>query len=342
MSGSSATFAVSTESPIPAEAVLALRQLQIELPLQGGAWTPVVKAVSLEIARGERVALVGESGSGKTMTAMAALGLLPGPARQCGGQVLVEGLDLARATPAELRRARGAKIGLIFQEPGTALNPVFSVSFHLCEALRLHRGLRGGRAREEAARLLSEVSLEDPGGLLSAYPHQLSGGQLQRVLLALALACNPLLLIADEPTTDLDVTTRAQVLRLLRRVSDDHGLGLLLITHDLAAVAATVHRVAVMYAGEIVEVASVQELFASPAHPYTQGLLACLPRLGRTSGPAPLRGRVPELGAWGVGCRFAPRCDQARPECSDLHPELEALAGGGLARCPFAGGERAS
>lgn len=329
---------MSRESPV-GPPLLRLEDLALDVALGGGVWAPAVDRVSLQIGRGERVALVGESGSGKSLTAMAALGLLPPRVRRRGGRVEVEGLDLDHASAAQLRSLRGGTVALIPQEPASALNPVYSVSFHLRETLRIHRGLAGRRAVSEAVRLLTEVGLESPEQLLGAYPHQLSGGQNQRVLLAVALSCEPRLLIADEPTTDLDVTSRAQVLRRLVRVSEDRGLALLLITHDLAAVAAAVHRVAVMYAGEIVELAPTRDLFATPAHPYTTGLLGCLPRLGASELPLPLPGGVPEPGAWGTGCRFAPRCPRVRTECTDTHPELIDLPGDRASRCPWSRAE---
>jgi len=265
--------------------LLAVRGLTIAFPWEGG-WRPVVRGVSLAVERGEIFGLVGESGSGKTLTALAILGLLPPNARVMGGSIELQGpeagetVDLLTLGPRELRRVRGGRIGLVFQEPATALNPAYTLGFQIVEAVRAHRTLSRWEARGEAVRLLDRVALPDARRRLDDYPHQLSGGQAQRVMIAMALAGGPDLLLADEPTTALDVTLQAQILELLEDLRRDLGLSVLLITHDMGVVAETCDRVAVMHAGEIVEEAAVEALFRAPAHPYTRALLAAVPRLG--------------------------------------------------------------
>jgi peptide/nickel transport system ATP-binding protein len=242
----------------------------------------VVRGVSFTIGgggRGEILGLVGESGSGKTITSLAVLGLVPPPGRVTAGRILLEGTDLLALPPAEMRKVRGGRVAMVFQEPATALNPVYSIGFQIVEALRLHRRLTRREAREEAVRLLERVALPDARRRLDDYPHQLSGGQRQRAMIAMALAGRPDLLLADEPTTALDVTLQAQILELLMDLRDDLGLSVLLITHELGVVAETCDRVVVMKDGEAVESAGVNELFRSPAHPYTRELLSALPRL---------------------------------------------------------------
>jgi peptide/nickel transport system ATP-binding protein len=265
--------------------LLALRDLEIAFPA-GRGWTPVVRGVSLEVGRGEVVGLVGESGSGKTMTALAVLGLVPPPGRVTAGSALLAGrepssaaVDLLRLDARGLRAVRGARIGFAFQEPATAFNPVYSIGFQIAEAVRAHRPLSRRAAREEAARLLDRVALADARRRLDDYPHQLSGGQRQRAMIAMALAGGPDLLLADEPTTALDVTLQAQILELLDELRRDLGLAVLLITHDLGVVAETCDRVVVMHAGQVVETATVDDLFRAPSHPYTRELLAASPRL---------------------------------------------------------------
>ena len=269
--------------------LLAVRGLTIAFPGFAGerSWRPVVRGVSLAVERGEIFGLVGESGSGKTLTALAILGLLPPNARVMGGSIELQGaegtVDLLALGPRELRRVRGGRIGLVFQEPATALNPAYTLGFQIVEAVRAHRTLSRHEARDEAVRLLDRVALPDARRRLDDYPHQLSGGQRQRVMIAMALAGGPDLLLADEPTTALDVTLQAQILELLEDLRRDLGLSVLLITHDLGVVAETCDRVAVMHAGEIVEEAAVEALFRAPAHPYTRALLAAVPRLGALS-----------------------------------------------------------
>jgi ABC-type dipeptide/oligopeptide/nickel transport system ATPase component len=276
--------------PHAAEAapLLEIRDLEIACPGlgpgAGAGWAPVVRGVSLAVRRGEIVGLVGESGSGKSMTALAVLGLVPPPGRVTAGQILLrdsEGTrDLLTLPPRELRRVRGGRIALVFQEPATAFNPVCSIGFQVAEAVRAHRRVSRREATDEAARLLDRVALADARRRLDDYPHQLSGGQRQRAMIAMALAGRPDLLLADEPTTALDVTLQAQILELLDELRRDLGLSVLLITHDRGVVAETCDRVVVMRDGRVVETAAVAELFRAPAHPYTRELLAALPRLG--------------------------------------------------------------
>ncbi|MGB6639406.1 MAG: ABC transporter ATP-binding protein, partial [Thermoanaerobaculia bacterium] len=248
------------------ETLLAVDGLSVSFPV-GNRWVPVVRGVSLSVDEGEFVGLVGESGSGKSMTALAMLRLIPDPGRITGGRVLLSGEDLLGLADPRMRLVRGARIGMIFQEPMTALNPVFTVGFQITEAVRVHRRVSKREARLEAERLLDLVAIPAARQRLKDYPHQLSGGQRQRVMIAIALASNPDLLIADEPTTALDVTIQAQILDLLEQLRQELGLAVLLITHDLAVVAETCTRVIVMYAGQVVEEAPVETLFSAPAHP---------------------------------------------------------------------------
>ena len=257
--------------------LLDARTIEISFPA-AGSWAPVVRGVSFSVGKGEILGLVGESGSGKSLTALSLLGLVPKAAR-VRGDVRLQGVpgNLLTLPEREIRRVRGGRIGLVFQEPMTAFNPVYTIGFQIVEAVRAHRALSRRAARDEAVRLLERVALPDAGRRLDDYPHQLSGGQRQRAMIAMALAGGPDLLLADEPTTALDVTIQAQILELLETLRADLGLSVLLITHDLAVVAETCDRVLVMQAGEIVEEAGVEALFAAPAHPYTRALLAALP-----------------------------------------------------------------
>jgi peptide/nickel transport system ATP-binding protein len=279
-----------------------------------------VDGVDLTIAPGEALGIVGESGSGKSVTWLAALGLLPARAR-VGGSVRIDGQQLVGAPARLLESVRGKRIAMIFQDPSSCLNPVHRIGWQLVEALRLHRDLDGAGAHAEALRLLDQVGIADARRRLGDYPHQLSGGLNQRVMIAMALAGQPDLLVADEPTTALDATIQAQILALLAGVRRDTGMALVLISHDLGVVAENVNRVAVMYAGRLVEEALGQDLFGAARHPYTQGLLAALPAL---TGPrrrlAAIPGTVPEPGKAPAGCAFAPRCPMAEPRCHSEPP----------------------
>ena len=299
-----------------------------------------VDGMDLEIAAGETVALVGESGCGKSVAALSILGLVPPPGRIVGGRIIWDGKDLCSLTPAEYRRIRGNEISMVFQEPMTSLNPVFSVGEQIAEVLRLHRGLGRREAAEGAVAALAEVSIADSGRRAAEYPHQLSGGMRQRVMIAMALCCGPRLLIADEPTTALDVTIQAQILHLIRGVQERRSLAMLLITHDMGIVAQTAGRVAVMYAGRVVEEGPVRRIFGSPLHPYTRGLLRSLPgELSPGDGQKKIRrlqaieGAVPNLLNLPPGCSFEPRCPDRLPRCRTERPEVSVPGPGRRVRC---------
>jgi peptide/nickel transport system ATP-binding protein len=280
---------------------------------------PIVDGVSLSVGRGETVCVVGESGCGKSLTALSVLRLLDPPLFATGGRIRFGGVDLLRLAEPELRKVRGKRIAMIFQEPMTALNPVLTVGEQIVEVLTLHEGMSRKTARARAIELLGEVRLPAPARQVDAYPHVLSGGMRQRVMIAMALACGPELLIADEPTTALDVTVQAQILALLAELQERRGMSLLLITHDLGVVAETARRVAVMYAGRIVEEAPVRALFRAPQHPYTRALLRSLP--GAAGGKLKsIPGQVPAPAAYPPGCRFHPRCDERFEPCAAAQP----------------------
>ncbi len=276
-----------------------------------------VDGISFDVEQGEILGLVGESGCGKTTVGFSLMRLLPISARTVAGQALLEGEDLLRLPAEDLRRLRGNRMAMIFQDPMTSLDPAFSVGEQIAEPLREHLGLGGAAARSRAIDLLTQVGIPSPDAQLRRYPHEFSGGMRQRVVIAIALACDPSLLICDEPTSALDVTIQAQILGLLRALQREHQkTSIIMITHDLGVVAQLCHRVAIMYAGKIVEQGPVRDIFNSPRHPYTQGLLASLP--GRVPRGEPLRqidGTVPDLRRPPAGCRFAPRCPHARPIC---------------------------
>ena len=309
--------------------LLEIRDLRVEYPSPRGP-VRAVDGLSLGLEEGETYAIVGESGCGKTATALAILRLVE-PGRITGVQVLFEDTDLLKLSEREMRSYRGGRIGMVFQEPAAALNPVMRVGSQVTEALRIHRRLSRREAWKEAVRLLGIVALPDAARQARAYPHELSGGMQQRVMIAIALSCAPSLLVADEPTTALDVTIQAQILALLRRLKDEFRLTVLLITHDLGVVAENVDRVGVMYAGRLVEQAPVADLFREPKHPYTLGLLRSTPGVGdpgaRERGPASRRARlhtipggVPDPTAPPRGCRFHPRCPEVFEPCSRLDP----------------------
>lgn len=293
----------------------------------------VVDGVGYEVRAGEVVAVVGESGSGKTVTAMSLLGLLP-PTARVTGRAELAGRDLHAMTAAELRAVRGGDVGMVFQEPMSALNPVFTIGDQLVEAIRAHQDVTAAAARERAVELFGLVGLPNPRERFRSYPHELSGGQLQRVVIAMAVANEPKLLIADEPTTALDVTIQAQILALLRELVQDTGTALIMITHDLGVVAGLCDEVNVLYGGKIVERAQRHQLFAEPRHPYTHGLLASIPRLdaGRGEKLIPIRGSVADNIPWDHGCAFAPRCPNAVQACREVQPQL-VPDHGGLLRC---------
>jgi peptide/nickel transport system ATP-binding protein len=300
---------------------------------------PALLGVDLDVAPGEAVGLVGESGCGKSVTWLAALGLLPGTARVTGsvrvsGSVRLGGEELLGAPPALLDRVRGGRIAMIFQDPASALNPVHRVGRQVIEALALHRGLTGSAARAEAKRLFDMVGIPDSARRLDAWPHEMSGGQNQRVMIAMALAGEPELLIADEPTTALDTTIQAQILDLLRRLQVETGMALVLISHDLGVVADLCTRVAVMYAGRIIEQAPMSALFGDPAHPYTRGLLAALPDMvGPRRRLEAIAGQVPEPWNLPSGCAFAPRCGLAGPDCAVAPPGFRRAGANHVVAC---------
>lgn len=297
--------------------------------------TTVVDGVNLSIEPGETLALVGESGCGKSVTALSILRLLPPPGLASTG-IHFDGRDLSTLTEKQLDEVRGGDVGVIWQDPLAALNPLLPVGVPIIEVLMRHRQLSKKEARAQANEVLRRVGIPQPEKRLDDYPHQLSGGQRQRVMIAAAIACNPKLLIADEPTTALDVSVQAQILELLKALAAEMNMAMLLITHDLGVVAQVAQRIAVMYAGQIVEQGRVAEIFARPQHPYTQGLLLATPRLDGDAMPLPIPGTVPPPGRWPQGCRFAARCPLAKEKCQEM-PPLEVATGAPAARCWFAG-----
>jgi peptide/nickel transport system ATP-binding protein len=320
--------------------LLDVRHLCVDIA-QGPRQLRVVEDVSLQVQRGEAVGLVGESGSGKSMTAFALLNLFPSPlARVSGGEVLLEGRDLARMDAAQLRSVRGARVGMVFQDPSSFLDPLMPVGRQIAEALVAHGQVEGSRAR--VLELIDLMELPQAAQVALKYPHELSGGMRQRILIAAALAMKPALLIADEPTTALDVTVQAGILKLLTRLRKELDLGLLLITHDLAVIAETCQQVHVMYAGQIVESNAIEPLFDRPAHPYTQGLLrSVLSPQSRAHDLFSIPGGVAVAGQWPSGCRFHPRCPIMRPGlCDTAVPELGS-SGQGVDRCHLSGAPEA-
>jgi oligopeptide/dipeptide ABC transporter ATP-binding protein len=312
------------------DSLLTVEDLRVEIPTRRGT-VHAVRGVSFRVRRGETFALVGESGSGKTMTCRAIVRLVHPPGRITGGRVVFEDRDLAHLSERELEHVRGRGVVMVFQDPMTALNPVLSVERQITEVLT-DSGTTGSR-RSRAVALLRHVGIPDPERRLGAYPHQLSGGQRQRVMLAIALAREPRLLLADEPTTALDVTIQAQILRLLVTLQRELGMALILVTHDLGVVYQAVDRVAVMYAGEIVELATTAELFARPSHPYTIGLMRSIPSVERRGRLIPIPGAPPDLAALGRGCPFAPRCAWAASECLAGDVPLVPVAPEHWSRC---------
>lgn len=292
-----------------------------------------VDDVSFTIDRGETLALVGESGCGKSMTALSLLRLLPPPGRIVNGEIRLSNHDLLMLPDIEMRRIRGNDISMIFQEPMTSLNPVLRIGDQIAEVLRLHEGLDKQQALDKACELLTLVGLSDPKRRLRDYPHQLSGGQRQRIMIAIALACDPKLLIADEPTTALDVTIQAQIMDLLKKLKEERQMATLLISHDLGVVAGNADKLAIMYAGKIVETGPVTKLFENPLHPYTIGLLNCIPRLGRKEALPTIPGQLPNLREHHDGCLFIERCDAPCPPCGHQAPELLEIESDHWVRC---------
>ncbi|HKZ03977.1 MAG TPA: ABC transporter ATP-binding protein, partial [Methylomirabilota bacterium] len=297
--------------------------------------TRAVDGVSFTLAAGETLALVGESGSGKSVTCLSLVRLVPEPAgRIVGGRVLLDGEDLLKKSAAEMRRVRGKQIAMVLQDPMTSLNPALTIGAQVGEVVRLHQGLRGASLRERVLEALSRLRIPGAGSRLRHYQHQLSGGMRQRVSSAIAMACAPRLLIADEPTTSLDVTIQAQYLNLLKDVQRATGVAVILVTHDFGIVAANADRVAVMYAGKIVEIGSTLEVFDRPVHPYTKALLRCLPDVEQTRARlVEIGGQPPDLARLPAGCPFAPRCPERQPICSEAYPPAAQIAAGHVADC---------
>ncbi len=308
--------------------LLELKQLQTHFFSNEGT-ARAVDGVSYKILPGETLGVVGESGSGKSVTALSVMQLIPQPpGKVVGGEILFKGQNLLNKSEDEMRRIRGNEIAMIFQEPMTALNPVFTVGDQIIETVMVHRGLDKAAARAHAIKMLELVGIPSPSTRVDEYPHQLSGGMRQRVMIAIAMSCDPSLLIADEPTTALDVTIQAQILDLIRDLQKEAGMSVLLITHDLAVVAEVANHVAVMYAGKVVEYATVEELFDKPAHPYATGLFRSLPDLaGPNEALATIPGMVPPATRFPSGCRFHPRCPIATDLCKTQEPDLGSLEG---------------
>jgi len=316
--------------------LLEIKDLQTHFFTERGI-ARAVDGVGFALDEGETLCLVGESGCGKSLTALSMLRLVPPPGRIVGGSIRFDGRDLLALSPEEMRQVRGNQISMIFQEPMTSLNPVFTVGNQIAEAIRIHNKVTNQEARDRAVDLLARVHIPGPERRVDDYPHQLSGGMLQRVMIAMALACNPRLLIADEPTTALDVTVQAQILELLAQLQEEFHMALLLITHNLGIVAAVADQVAVMYAGRIVEQAPVEALFDHPSHPYTLGLLNALPsRARRGRELAVIPGTVPSPLDFPSGCKFHPRCPFVADRCRAEAPGLDPVAGDHRAACFFA------
>jgi peptide/nickel transport system ATP-binding protein len=307
--------------------LLKVRDLVVEFNTDQGV-ARAVDGVSFELNAGDTLGLVGESGCGKTVTGLALLGMVPSPpGRIVSGSIEFMGRDLTRLHENELRKIRGSEISMIFQEPMTALNPVFRIGNQMTDVLRLHQGLTRRQAKAAAIEMLAKVGIPDPASRIDDYPHQLSGGMRQRVMIAMALSCGPKLLVADEPTTALDVTTQAQVLEQITKLQREFGMAMILVTHDLGVVAETCQRAVVMYCGRIVENSPIAALYATPRHPYTSGLLASIPRLRaeRASELPVIPGMVPDLLNLPRGCRFADRCSKVQEQCREAIPALEQL-----------------
>ncbi len=308
--------------------LLEVRNLTTRFYTQDGV-VQAVNGISLDLAPGETLGIVGESGSGKSVSMLSVMRLIPDPPGKIeDGEVIFEGRDLLKLSGDEIRHMRGAEVAMVFQDPMTSLNPVLTVGFQIVEALKLHQGMKTQEARERAAELLSLVGIPDATKRLDDYPHQFSGGMRQRAMIAMGLSCNPLLLIADEPTTALDVTIQAQIIDLVTQLQEQLGMAVIWITHDLGVVARLTQRVIVMYAGYIVEEALVEDLYSSPRHPYTIGLLGSLPRLDDAPGTKLLSvpGQPPDLVALPEGCPFAPRCEYVAERCRQELPLLETVA----------------
>jgi oligopeptide transport system ATP-binding protein len=308
-------------------ALLEVRNLKTYFRSEGTV-VRAVDGVTFAVEKGRTLGLVGESGCGKSVTNLSILRLIPSPpGRIVEGEILLEGMDLARASEKEMQHIRGNRVSMIFQDPMTSLNPYLTAGRQVAEVLELHKGMSGAQARTRAREMFELVGIPDAARRLDEYPHQLSGGMRQRVMIAMALACEPKLLLADEPTTALDVTIQAQILELIKDLRRRLGTAVVLVTHDLGVVAGMADDIAVMYAGRIVEYGPAREIFRNPKHPYTQGLLASKPRLDTRGALRPIRGLPPHLGALPEGCRFRPRCDYAHERCQQYPAQLPASPG---------------
>lgn len=314
------------------QALLHIENLKTVISSKDGKLVPV-DGVDITIPKGKTVGIVGESGCGKSMTAMSVMGLLPNTTHIEEGKILFQDMDLTKLNPKELRKITGDKISIIFQEPMTSLNPVIQVGKQVREAILLHEKVSKEEAKQRVIEIFRQVGIPEPERRYNAYPHQLSGGLRQRVMIGMAMVCNPDLLIADEPTTALDVTIEAQILHLMRQLQKDKGTSIMMITHNLGVVAEICDQVYVMYAGKVVESAEVHELFQNPKHPYTQGLLGALPKMDSRQRLNSIDGMVPTLKDMPTGCRFAPRCPMATQRCREEQPALMDVAAGHQVRC---------
>lgn len=314
--------------------LLEVKDLKVYFYTEEGV-VPAVDGISFELAPGETLGIVGESGCGKSQTSLAIMGLIPAPpGKVTGDGVIFKGSNLLTKSEKEMRQIRGNEISMIFQEPMTSLNPVFTIGDQIMEAIILHQKVSKQEARKKAAEMLRLVGIPSPEKRLDEYPHQLSGGMRQRVMIAMALSCNPSLLIADEPTTALDVTIQAQILDLMRALKNEIGMSIMLITHDMGVIAEMADNVVVMYAGKVVEKATVGEIFANPLHPYTQGLLGSIPKLHQVAQRLEaIPGTVPNPHQMPRGCRFNPRCEHAQDICREAEPSIEAYGDGHQAAC---------
>ncbi|MBI5190619.1 MAG: ABC transporter ATP-binding protein [Nitrospirae bacterium] len=329
-----------TQDTLMTQPLLSVKGLRTQFTTREGKFL-AVDGVSLDVNKGEVLGVVGESGCGKSVTALSIMRILPDPpGRVIGGEIIFEGRDLLKLPESEMRKVRGGRIGMVFQEPMTSLNPVFTVGDQVAEALVEHRSMTNEQALRRAAELFDLVGLKEPGRLVSQYPHQLSGGMRQRVMIAMAISCEPSLIIADEPTTALDVTIQAQILELLDDIRKKFGTAVMLITHDLGIIAQMADRVAVMYAGRVVEYANTDDIFYDPLHPYTEGLLASLPKPGeKVRRLKAIPGMVPKLTELPTGCKFLPRCPYGRHEYGHKEPELFEVKPEHFVRCFRASGE---
>lgn len=314
------------------QALLHIENLKTVISSKDGKLIPV-DGVDITIPKGKTVGIVGESGCGKSMTAMSIMGLLPNTTHIEEGKILFQDMDLTKLNPKELRKITGDKISIIFQEPMTSLNPVIQVGKQVREAILLHEKVSKEEAKQRVIEIFRQVGIPEPERRYNAYPHQLSGGLRQRVMIGMAMVCNPDLLIADEPTTALDVTIEAQILHLMRQLQKDKGTSIMMITHNLGVVAEICDQVYVMYAGKVVESAEVHELFQNPKHPYTQGLLGALPKMDSRQRLNSIDGMVPTLKDMPTGCRFAPRCPMSTQKCREEQPDLVDVTAGHQVRC---------